>query len=168
MAVRPSTEAPFAPVVLNLPVNEAEDQFSPSFWQGADGSVRLFWSSTIFTPGRSARTGFFGADPGTRARFTVSAHPTAGDDVLFDGTSSTPGGKIISYEWKLGDGTRDNNEKVTHRYDAPGRYWVTLIVSTEEGTCDVHIEAIDVQPKPEKRGRELRAIGTGLRQGAKA
>lgn len=54
----------------------------------------------------------------------------------FDGSwSYDPDGYIVSYEWDFGDGTPiESGEIVSHAYDAPGIYTVTLIVTDNQGS----------------------------------
>ena len=54
--------------------------------------------------------------------------------VNFDGTASNdPEGGALTYFWVLGDGTVSNQPTLTHTYDTPGTYNVTLTVTDEEG-----------------------------------
>lgn len=50
--------------------------------------------------------------------------PTDGQTVLFDASSS--GGSIAQYRWSFGDGTTAIGRTVSHAYDSPGTYVVTL------------------------------------------
>ncbi len=61
------------------------------------------------------------------ANFIFSpANPEVGQQVTFNGTSST--GDIASYDWTFGDGTTANGAIVTHAFSAAGTYQVTLEV----------------------------------------
>jgi chitinase len=57
-----------------------------------------------------------------------------GEAVSFSAAGSTdPDGYIVKYEWDFGDGTTGEGVNVTHVYDAPGNYKVTLKVTDNEG-----------------------------------
>ncbi|MFC2046479.1 PKD domain-containing protein [Chloroflexota bacterium] len=57
-----------------------------------------------------------------------------GQEVTFDGSQSRPGSSpIATYEWNFGDGTTGSGSVVTHVYNAPGSYPVTLTVTGEDG-----------------------------------
>jgi PKD repeat protein len=60
-------------------------------------------------------------------------------DVEFDASSSfDPDGSIISYRWNFGDGTEisTTNTRITHRFETPGEYIVTLTVYDNGGDSD--------------------------------
>lgn len=66
---------------------------------------------------------------GPTARFTVSYG-------RFNATPSTdPDGRIARYDWDFGDGTvlRDGGPRPEHRYQRPGSYQVSLVVTDDEG-----------------------------------
>lgn len=57
--------------------------------------------------------------------------------ITFDGSQShdpDDGDRIISYEWNLGDGTIITGKTVTHTYQRPGNYHVSLTVQDNHGT----------------------------------
>jgi plastocyanin len=71
--------------------------------------------------------------------------PTVGETVTFDASSSTPdGGTIINYQWDFGDGNYADGITVTHVYNNPGIYTVTLNVTDSEGLWDVEQKQIEV------------------------
>ncbi|MDH4140049.1 MAG: PKD domain-containing protein [Coriobacteriia bacterium] len=66
----------------------------------------------------------------------------AGEDVVvyvretvkFDGSEShDPDGEIIACDWDFGDGSTADGTEVTHVYDTPGTYAVTLTVTDDVG-----------------------------------
>ncbi len=62
---------------------------------------------------------------------------SAGENIRFSGIESTDkDGKIISYEWNMGDGTVKTGEEITHAYEKPGKYKVTLKVTDDSGTLN--------------------------------
>jgi len=53
---------------------------------------------------------------------------------VFDGTKSyTPEGKIISYVWDFGDGTKGQGPSIVHTYAKTGKYTVVLTVTNDSG-----------------------------------
>lgn len=48
-------------------------------------------------------------------------------------SSYDPDGKIVSYEWRFGDGQTDNGSTVTHTYSKRGNYTVTLRATDDFG-----------------------------------
>ncbi len=54
--------------------------------------------------------------------------------VTFDGSGSyDPDGEIVSYDWDFGDATTDYGMTVSHTFDDPGVYTVTLTVTDDQG-----------------------------------
>lgn len=53
-------------------------------------------------------------------------------------------GKIVKYEWDLGDGTKKTSKSVTHSYESAGTYQVVLTVSDANGNSDETILEITV------------------------
>ncbi len=70
---------------------------------------------------------------------------TAGEEVCFDASrSKDPDGKIVSYEWKFGDGSTGTGEKVTHRFTQTGVYTVTVTVTDDRGAKTTATSTITV------------------------
>ncbi len=72
------------------------------------------------------------------ARFTADPFPEVqvGKSVAFDAQSSSdPDGAIKSYLWNFGDGSwaETVEPRTTHKYDAPGEYWIQLVVVDDYG-----------------------------------
>ncbi len=139
MAVRPSPDAPFGPA-LNLPSppNSAGHEYFPWLWGDGEGTVFLLFTDD-YRP-KASRTGCFGADPTTRARFTVSQGP--GERAVLDATASTPRDAIVSYAWLLADGSAAEGPELV--LEGPGQHQLTLRVTTQGGTCDYDSESVDV------------------------
>jgi PKD repeat protein len=58
----------------------------------------------------------------------------AGETVSFNGSGSIDfDGRIVSYEWDLGDGSTGSGILVSHMYQIPGTYTVTLTVTDNDG-----------------------------------
>jgi PKD repeat protein len=65
-------------------------------------------------------------------------HVDVGEKAWFWGNDSyDPDGYIVSYHWHFGDGTTATGELVTHVYQYPGNYTVTLTVTDNEGATDM-------------------------------
>lgn len=76
-----------------------------------------------------------GAPPSGSFTFSPDA-PGVGQPVFFNASAVTaaPGRRIVSYSWNFGDGTTGSGVTVTHSYNAPGVYRVTLTVEDDAGT----------------------------------
>jgi len=85
--------------------------------------IRLARPGVIIPPGDGPVPAFF---------FSPTS-PNVGEDVTFDGSSST--GNIVSYTWSFGDGRTETSSAPTirHRYDVTATYSVTLTVKDNLG-----------------------------------
>jgi hypothetical protein len=64
----------------------------------------------------------------------VTHHPRARHAVKFDASASAEqNGKIVGYVWKFGDDKKAKGRIVKHKYAAPGRYKVRLVVVDQRG-----------------------------------
>ncbi|MCK4718587.1 MAG: right-handed parallel beta-helix repeat-containing protein, partial [Thermoplasmata archaeon] len=67
------------------------------------------------------------------------------EKVTFNGSESyDPDGEIVSWHWDFGDMMSTDGEVVTHRYQRPGTYTVTLTVSDDNGASDTDTRQIAV------------------------
>jgi len=75
------------------------------------------------------------SDSAPIAAFAVGyVEPTVGRTVRLLDTSSDPAGAGIAWRaWDFGDDATGTGAAPSHRYDAPGRYTVTLTVATFDG-----------------------------------
>ena len=53
-------------------------------------------------------------------------------------SSGDEDGVIIRYNWDLGDGQNATGKQITHTYDAPGEYTVTLTVRDDLNAIGQH------------------------------
>jgi PKD repeat protein len=87
------------------------------------------------------------------AAFTAAPSPAfVGEQVTFDGSSSSDDESVAKYEWDLdGDGTFETNSaanpKTTHTYTQPATIQVRLRVTDNRGVADVSTRALTIQPK---------------------
>jgi heat shock protein HslJ len=81
----------------------------------------------------------------------VMIHPSqarVGEQVTFDGSQSQPGSSpIVSYKWDLGDGSAARGDVVTHIYDSPGTYQVSLSISGQDGFGNFKSSSIEIIDK---------------------
>lgn len=70
--------------------------------------------------------------------FEISAHPEVDTPFSLDATGSWDLGRIISYNWDMGDGTYlfHAGPKVDHTFHSPGHYNITLTVMNDRGYTD--------------------------------
>ncbi len=72
-----------------------------------------------------------------------------GETVRFDASNSTDNMGIKSYSWELSNGTTVYGETITHSYDSPGEYTVTLTVTDEAGNKDTDTLTVTVEDRTE-------------------
>lgn len=77
--------------------------------------------------------------------FTPSS-PTDHQNVLFDASTSTApsNNPIASYSWNFGDGRTASGKTVTHSFDNPGTYAVTLTVGDQYNRTASTTQTVDV------------------------
>ncbi len=86
----------------------------------------------------------------------LDQNATVGQTVYFDGSGSyDPDEDTLLYNWEFDDGTSSgwqNDWTVTHSYDIPGNYLVTLTVSddslTNDDTCVIYVAQISGNHAP--------------------
>lgn len=98
-------------------------------------------------------------------QYTISE--TDGGTTNFDGSQSFDNdGTIVSYRWDFGDGNTGRGSIITHTFDTPGIYRVTLTVTDNEGlenSCEknVNIKLIeDEEPEDDEEPYENEEPGT--------
>jgi hypothetical protein len=70
----------------------------------------------------------------------------AGQPIYFVGTDSVPGSSpITSYQWDFGADKAVQDQAVTHMYNAPGVYTVTLTITDENGESNTAVQPILVE-----------------------
>src|SRR5690606_33483302 len=70
-------------------------------------------------------------------------------EVSFDASGSEdPDGEIVSYEWDFGDGNSGEGAVVSHTFEEPGSYEVTLTVTDDQGATGTASETIEVSAAP--------------------
>ena len=84
-------------------------------------------------------------------------------DIVFDASHSYDNDAVAGFEWDFGDGQISTERTVTHRYNAPGNYTVTLRVTDESeniGTATINVEIIDVSEESEFELVEITVKGS--------
>ncbi len=113
------------------------------------------WSRGVFVIAGFTRTITVNLTPSAPANqpptaaFSFSpAHPTVGQQILFDGgASSDADGSIVSYQWNFGDGQTSGpsgSSAVYHSFAAAGTYTVTLTVVDNDGASDSVTHTVQV------------------------
>lgn len=70
--------------------------------------------------------------------------PSRGDEVQFDASSSvSPDGYLTDYVWDI-EGEKKTGEKVTHTFEQPGEYSISLEVSDDTGLSNSTKKSIEV------------------------
>ena len=103
--------------------------------------------SSLRLLGRGSNPDWLRARPGQPlASFT---HHCIGSSCDFDATGSTdPDGAIISYAWRLGDGTNGTGSTISHTYSGGGTFLVTLTVTDNDGTTSAVSRQIVANARP--------------------
>ncbi len=71
--------------------------------------------------------------------------PAVGQAVAFDASSSTDDGEIVAYLWEFGDGSQAEGKNVSHAYENPGTYEITLWVTDDADQTSSVTREITVQ-----------------------
>ena len=79
---------------------------------------------------------------------TSPSRPSIYDPVRFIDRSVSLDGDIVAWEWLFGDGHASREPEPIHRFEAVGRYEVSLTVTDWEGLAASHSELLDVQQTP--------------------
>ena len=74
-----------------------------------------------------------------------SATFNIGQVVDFEGSGSDTDGQVVSYKWSFGDESVDWGQTISHTYNRPGSYTVTLIVTDDNGATGVDSITVDVE-----------------------
>jgi len=117
-----------------------------------NNSITLEWNTTEGDSGTGNVTVFSENDTDTSnvtveetgmntppvANFTFAPDsPSTTDTVEFNASlSNDPDGSITDYAWDFGDGSTGTGETVTHSYDNPGSFNVTLRVTDDDGATN--------------------------------
>ena len=96
----------------------------------------------LFSPGAGGGTPPNSPNQPPTAEFSFTTNELVVD---FDGsTSRDSDGRIVSYEWDFGDGSRGNQANPTHTYPTGGTYSVRLVVKDDDGDSDTFLRDVTV------------------------
>jgi len=111
-------------------------------------NIQLFANDTSGNMGASQKIYFTVSVPPPVANFTYDPKvPKVGETVTFDGSSSSSGGIIVSYQWDFGDGQTSFGQTAAHTYATATSYVVTLNVTDSNGLWDTEQKQVQiVQP----------------------
>jgi PKD repeat protein len=115
------------------------------YWkQSGNGQIRLGWAK-LQEP-----------DQPPVAAINGTSKAVVGQTVSFNARSSgmAQGSHLATFDWDLGDGTTASGVDVTHVYNSPGLFAVTLTVVDDKGLSDttvheIQIDAGETPPTPE-------------------
>ncbi|MCI0415238.1 PKD domain-containing protein [bacterium] len=86
---------------------------------------------------------------GPQAEFTTIGNTEPGSIIEFDASaSSDQDGRIVDFDWDMGDSTKLNGKKVTHKYTNNGAYNVKLTVTDDSNLTDSASHRLDIQKIP--------------------
>lgn len=80
-------------------------------------------------------------------------------EIIFD--ASSLGSNITSYTWNFGDGNTSDKKTISHKYEAPGRYTVTLTTTDKSGKTSTYTKTIDIHPLAPTIS-DIKADGTSI------
>lgn len=77
----------------------------------------------------------------------LPAKTCIGEAVIFDGSLSQPypGRTLVEYTWDMKDGTSLTGASVSHAFDEPGEYHVTLVVTDDVGCSSTRLDTVSVR-----------------------
>ncbi len=113
--------------------NTAVDVGEERFKQGAglvDAAAAVRGRSDIAVPTVEARAGTVVATPGYEVEFEAVE-------------SGDPDGEVVEHRWNFDDGTTATGREVSHAFDSPGQYGVTVTAVDDDGVT--RTDAVDVQ-----------------------
>jgi OOP family OmpA-OmpF porin len=114
-----------------------------------------------------------GAEPVRQSpKANATGQPLSGTaplDVRFQGSATDADGRIVSYAWDLGDGTRTGDRNVRHLYTEPGTYTARLVATDNDGLTGSDSVRVNVAapraarpPEPEPPRVERRIVLRGV------
>ena len=69
--------------------------------------------------------------------------------IQFDGSGSfDPKGKVVRWDWDLGDGSTSSKENLSHTYDNPGKYYIELRVKNNRGRWSTEAKKLVIAYSP--------------------
>ncbi len=88
-----------------------------------------------------------------RARIDAAAEARVGQIIDFSGhdTHVSADRQMMKYEWEFGDGTQATGPKVSHTYNQPGEYDVTLIATDDHNSSGQATHHVKISQAPSCR-----------------
>jgi PKD repeat protein len=79
-----------------------------------------------------------------------ASNAVVGQTVSFNGRSSSvaEGSQLVAYDWDFGDGAKASGVDVSHVYNSPGTFAVTLTVVDDKGLTDSTVHQIQIDDRP--------------------
>jgi PKD repeat protein/uncharacterized protein YraI len=89
-----------------------------------------------------------GEPQGPKAAINGTTQAVAGQTVNFNARNSSvaEGSHLTSFDWTFGDGASASGVDVSHVYDQPGQYDVTLTVTDDKELSDTAVQQIRIDP----------------------
>ncbi len=75
--------------------------------------------------------------------------------VVFSCSASDLDGTIVRYQWDFGDGSKGLGPTVSHVYQNPGVYTVTLQIQDNDGAWAIDTRTVTIKPRPQKVATSL-------------
>lgn len=113
--------------------------------------VRLTVTDAFDRSAEATRTVTVAAGTPPTASFVVSPVPAAaGAEVFFDASASTSAGgrRLVSYEWRFGDGGAGSGVRASHVYRRAGTYMATVNVTDDFGRRGAAAKTVEVVDDP--------------------
>ena len=109
------------------------------------GNPNVYWGFTSATGGANNLHQFCNAlNP---AFIIASPLQCEGLPVDFESASAVATGQITDFQWDFGDGTTGSGGQISHTYNTPGVYDVTLTISSE-GCTESSTVQVTINPAP--------------------
>jgi PKD repeat protein len=120
------------------PLSRGRHSLKVEYWkQSGNGQIRFGWAK-LEEPGQPPV-----------AVINGTSNAVVGQTVSFNARSSSvaEGSHLAVFEWDFGDGSTASGVDVTHVYNSPGAFAVTLSVVDDKGLGDITVHQIQIQDR---------------------